>query len=98
MPEALLHLQKHLLKHAGGDRVMADVLAAIPVHGLDAVLVAVELASNPGGRVASTCRTYWPACGPWRTRSPSPPLALNEEPMANTHRYDHLRTEVSHVR
>jgi hypothetical protein len=26
------------------------------------------------------------------------PLALNEEPMANTHRYDHLRTEVSHVR
>jgi hypothetical protein len=41
-------LQRHLLKHPGGDRVMAQVLAAIPVHGLDAVLVAVELALESG--------------------------------------------------
>ena len=26
------------------------------------------------------------------------PISLKEEPKANTHRYDHLRTEVSHVR
>ena len=44
MPDPLLRLQKHLLKHLGGDRIMADVLAAIPVHGLEAVLVAAELA------------------------------------------------------
>ena len=30
---ALLRLQKHLLKHLGGDRIMADVLAAIPAMG-----------------------------------------------------------------
>jgi DNA replication protein DnaC len=37
-----------LLKHAGGDRVMAQVLTAIPLHGLEAVLVAVELALQSG--------------------------------------------------
>ena len=99
MPEALLHLQKHLLKHAGGDRVMADVLAAIPVHGLDAVLVAVELAlesGRPSGEHVQNVLARLRA-----VENPvtiATPLALNEEPMANTHRYDHLRTEVSHVR
>ena len=48
MPDPLLRLQKHLLKHLGGDRIMADVLAAIPVHGLEAVLVAAELALESG--------------------------------------------------
>jgi hypothetical protein len=43
MPEVLQTLQRHLLRNAGGDRVMAQVLAAVPVHGLDAVLVAAEL-------------------------------------------------------
>ena len=32
----------------GGDRVMAQVLAAVPIHGLEAVLVAVELALDAG--------------------------------------------------
>ena len=38
----------------GGDRVMAQVLAVVPAAGLDAVLVAVELAleSAPPGRVS----------------------------------------------
>lgn len=44
MPEPLLTLQRHLLKQTGGDRVMADVLGAIVPHGLEAVVVAVELA------------------------------------------------------
>lgn len=48
MPEALCRLQAHLLKREGGNRLMADVLAMIPAHGLDEVLVAVELAFEAG--------------------------------------------------
>lgn len=61
MPEPLLRLQRILLKQTGGDRVMADVLGAIPKHGLDAVLVAVELAlesGRPSGEhVMNACAT-----------------------------------------
>ena len=37
-----------LLRHEGGDKVMARVLMAVPTHGLDAVLVAVELVLESG--------------------------------------------------
>jgi hypothetical protein len=42
-----------LLREDGGDRAMAQVLALVPGAGLDAVLVAVELALDgapPSGR------------------------------------------------
>lgn len=48
MPPALQLLQRHLLKHPGGDRVMAQVLSSIPLHGLDSVPVAVECALESG--------------------------------------------------
>lgn len=48
MPEPFKVLQRHLMQHAGGDRVMAGVLAAVSLHGLEAVLVAVELALESG--------------------------------------------------
>ncbi|MHB8803544.1 MAG: hypothetical protein ACYC5U_12490, partial [Rhodocyclaceae bacterium] len=41
-------LRALLLKREGGDRVMAKVLAAVPQHGLGAVIVAVELALEAG--------------------------------------------------
>ena len=44
MPEPLEQLQAILLRRLGGDAVMAQVLAAAPIHGLEHVLVAVELA------------------------------------------------------
>ena len=44
MPQALQQLRRSLLRQAGGDRVMAQVLAIVPAAGLDAVIVAVELA------------------------------------------------------
>ena len=44
MPEPLQQLRRALLRRPGGDRVMAQVLAIVPTAGLDAVLVAVELA------------------------------------------------------
>lgn len=43
LPPALMRLRQSLLRHAGGDRVMAQVLAVVPQAGLEAVLVAVEL-------------------------------------------------------
>jgi signal transduction histidine kinase len=48
MPEPLLELQRQLLKNPGGDRVMAKVLNAVTLHGLEPVLVAVELALQAG--------------------------------------------------
>jgi hypothetical protein len=44
LPEPLQALRQALLREPGGDRVMAQVLAIVPDKGLDAVLVAVELA------------------------------------------------------
>lgn len=44
MPEPLQQLRRALLRDPGGDRVMAQVLSIVPTAGLDAVLVAVELA------------------------------------------------------
>ena len=96
-------LQRHLLRHEGGDRVMAQVLAAVASEGLEPVLVAVELALESGNisgdhilnvlaRLQSPVVTLTPV---------ETSLTLNEEPEANVHRYDHLRSqtaeEVNHV-
>ena len=48
MPEPLRELKLGLLRHEGGDRVMAQVLGAVPVAGLEAVLVAVNLVIESG--------------------------------------------------
>ena len=48
MPAAFKQLQAILMRRSGGDAVMAQVLAAVPVHGLEAVLVAAELALESG--------------------------------------------------
>jgi hypothetical protein len=102
MPAPLLVLQRHLLRHPGGDRVMADVLCAILVHGQDAVVVAVELALEAGrpsgehvlnvlARLKDVPRPATVEVG----------LTVAEEPMANVDRYDRLRqsgeVEVGHV-
>ena len=102
MPEALQILQRHLLRHEGGDRVMAQVLAAVASQGLEAVLVAVELALESGNISGEhvlnvVARLQSPALPPTSITSH---LQLNEEPQANVQRYDHLRqttVEVDHV-
>ena len=105
MPEPLVKLQGCLLKYAGGDRVMAQVLAAVPVHGLEPVLVAVELAlesGRPSGEhvLNVLARLKSPAVPPV-TEVPAAPLALAEEPLADVDRYERLRAgpdaEVTHV-
>ena len=78
---------------------MAQVLAAIPVHGLESVMVAAELAlesGRPSGEhVLNVLARLKQDVLPQTIIDV--PLRLIMEPEANTWRYDHLR-EVSHVR
>ena len=99
MPDPLRRLQRILLKQTGGDRVMADVLGAIPRHGLDAVLVAVELAmesGRPSGEHVMNVLARLRSGTPVATRIETV-LKVAEEPKANVDRYDQLRQAVSHV-
>ena len=86
MPEPLVKLQGCLLKHAGGDRVMAQVLAAVPVHGLEAVLVAVEVAlgsGRPSGEhVLNALERRKAPLGPLWSEAPSVSQAFSWEPGA----------------
>jgi len=102
MPEPLQELQRQLLKNAGGDRVMAHVLSAIPLHGLQTVVQAIEVALQ-GGRVSAehvmnTLGRLKDAARPLVTEHVDTPLTLYRPPQANVSRYDSLRAvEVSHV-
>jgi transposase len=93
MPEVLQTLQRHLLRHPGGDRVMTQVLAAVPVHGLEAVLVAAEMALEAGRpsaehvlNVLARLKDGVAALDPIEGVP-----ALRQEPRADVQRYDSLR-------
>ncbi len=100
MPEPFLQLQHYLLKRDGGDRIMAQVLAVIPEHGVEAVQVAVELAlsaGRPSGEhiLNILARLKSPGALPMAET----PLALSVESLPNVQRYDALSNaaEVPHV-
>ncbi len=103
MPEALQRLRRGLLRQAGGDRVMAQVLAIVPTAGLDAVIVAVELAmegSPPSGRVSveHVVNVLGRLNAPAAPLSAETALQITTPPLANTARYDSLRgQEVGHA-
>lgn len=98
MPEPLRRLRPLLLKREGGDRLMAKVLAAVPRHGLEPVLVAVELVLESGNVSAEHVENVLN-----RLKTPPPPdrvettLTVTEVPVADTGRYDSLRAEVRHA-
>ena len=104
MPEALQLLRRGLLRQVGGDRLMGQVLAIVPVAGLDAVIVAVELAMEsrpPSGRVSVEHvvnvlgRLNTPSAAPLSAQTA---LQVSTPPLANTARYDSLRgQEVGHA-
>ena len=93
MPAPLQELQRQLLKNPGGDRVMAQVLSAVPLHGVEAVLVAVELALQAGRvsgeHVLNTLSRLKEPCTMVAAVQTS--LTLQVPPQANTSRYDGLR-------
>nr|QDL89316.1 Transposase [Sym plasmid] len=103
MPAVLQQLRRGLLRQEGGDRVMAQVLAIVPTAGLDAVIVAAELAMEsrpPSGRVS--VEHVVNVLG--RLKEPTLPLTaetalqVSTPPLANTARYDSLRgQEVDHA-
>ena len=95
MPAPLQRLRQGLLRHAGGDRVMAQVLAAVPTAGLEAVLVAVELVIESGALSAEHVLNVLTRLNATPTpESVETTLQLKEAPLANTSRYDSLRSVV----
>lgn len=96
LPVPLLKLRQGLLRHAGGDRVMAQVLAAVPTAGLAAVLVAVELVVESGVFSAEHVENVLARLNAGTVpASVETSLQLKEAPIANTSRYDSLRSGAS---
>lgn len=99
LPASFRKLQVILLKQPGGDRDMADILALVLHHDEQLVLKAVQLALDDG---VATKTHVLNRLGRLLDRpepeplEPPAALAVNDEPAANTERYDHLR-EVHHV-
>ncbi len=97
MPDPLRQLRGLLLKREGGDRVMAKILAAVPKHGLESVLVAVELVLESGNPSVEHIENVL-----HRFKSTPPPanvethLTVSEAPIADVGRYDSLRMEMNH--
>ena len=100
LPEPLQKLRRSLLREDGGDKVMAQVLAIVCKAGLEEVLVAVELAlesAPPSGRVSVehviNVLARLSAAPPPQNAATTLQLAI--APLADTARYDRLRTMAS---
>ena len=93
MPPPLLRLRQGLMRHDGGDKTMAQVLNCVSSHGLESVLVAVEMVIESGvlstGHVLNVLARLNVAPVPESVESS---LHLKEAPVANTGRYDSLRS------
>ncbi len=96
MPALLQELQRQLLKHPGGDRVMAQVLTGVTLHGLDAVLKAVELSLESGrvtGEHVLNVLSRLKASSHARLEPVETRLTLSLPPESNVSKYDSLRTQ-----
>jgi hypothetical protein len=84
-----------LLRREGGDRVMAQVLAAVPVHGLDAGAGGRRAGAGSGKpsgeHVLNVLARLKAPSEPASLEAASTPLKLEVEPLANVQRYDRLR-------
>ena len=96
MPDPMQQLRRALLRDPGGDSVMAQVLAIVPTAGLDAVLVAVELAleSTRQGRVSveHVLNVLARLNAEPVPESAATVLQVAIKPLANMERYDSLRS------
>lgn len=82
-----------------GDRIMASVLANVPLHGLEAVLIAVVQVLDSGAPSAEHILNVLNRLKPPKIPAQvSTSLTLVEEPLANTARYDSLNAkEIDHA-
>ena len=95
MPEAFRRLQSYLLKRPGGDREMVEILALVLHHDEQAVLCAVELALETGvpakTHILNLLHRLLDGKHDRATGLEAPQaLRLNQEPKADTGRYDRL--------
>ena len=94
LPTSFKRLRSVLMKRYGGDREMADILALVLHHDEHLVEQAVREAIHSDvisktpilNRLSRLLDAPPPAA-----LTPPPALALREEPVANTERYDNLR-------
>ena len=98
LPEVLKRLRAALIKRLGGDRLMAEVLACVPKHGLELVLVAAELILEAGNTSTEHIKNVLSRL----TEAPPPDnvetaLTVEDPPLADAGRYDRLHVEVSHA-
>jgi transposase len=96
LPEGFKRLQSSLLRQAGGDREMVEILALVLHHDEQAVLAAVELALEAGVATKTHVlnvlhRLLDGKPGPAPVTAPQA-LRLITEPRADVLRYDALRT------
>jgi transposase len=101
MPDAFRQLQGQLLRHPGGDREMAEILALVLQHDEQAVLCAVELALEAGVATKTHVLNILYRLTDGKAPPASPidapqALRLGQEPVANVGRYDDLR-EMRHA-
>lgn len=94
LPECYKRLQRQLLKHPGGDREMADILALVLVH--DELLVSKAIAESliagqPSKQHVLNCLSRLQDVPPPDLLTPPQALILDTEPLANTAQYDNLR-------
>ena len=99
LPEGFKRLQTILLRRAGGDREMVEILALVMQHEESAVLAAVELALENGvpskQHVINLLKRLIEPAPPALVDTPTH-LTLVVEPQSNVSRYDQLR-EVRHA-
>jgi transposase len=94
LPDSFKQLQSKLLKRAGGDREMADVLALVLLHDENLVEQAIVEALKmepPSKQHVLNCLSRLSDQPKPKPSLPPPALKLVTEPVADTHRYDRLR-------
>jgi hypothetical protein len=102
MPEPLKRLRVGLLRETGGDRVMAKILALVPGSGLDAVLTAIGLVLEQMPSLGRVSVEHVENVLARLRDAQLPPkintqLQLSTPPLANTSRYDGLRSALPEV-
>ena len=96
IPKAFKALQSILLKRAGGDREMVDILALVLLHDEQHVLTAVELALETGAPSKQIVLNFLCRLVEGKPVEPidvPPALTLAIQPEANVTRYDNLRLQ-----
>lgn len=94
LPDSFKAIQRYLLRRPGGDREMVEILALVLHHDETLVERAVEESlrcGHPSKQHVMNCLSRLINRQEPEPLLTPPALVLNEEPIANTQRYDQLR-------